>query len=88
MSPGTASDQRRLPSRKNGTVSAWAARYEALALTGVRSREVTERIGLYLHRFAEYLEATYGHQRVGTVVRRDVVGWRDRSSHQGLARRR
>ncbi len=65
-------------------MSAWAARYEELALTGVRSREVTERIGLHLRRFAEYLEATYGHQRVGTVVRRDVVGWRDSLVASGL----
>ena len=64
MSPGTASDPRRLPSRKDGTVLAWAARYEELALTGVRSREVTERIGLHLQRFEEYLEATYGHERL------------------------
>jgi hypothetical protein len=55
-------------------VSAWAARYEELALTGARSREVTDRIVLHLHRFSEYLNGTYGHQRLGTVVRRDVVG--------------
>jgi hypothetical protein len=74
VSPGAASDRRRLPSRKDWTVSAWAARYEELALTGVRSREVTDRIVLHLHRFSEYLNGTYGHQRLGTVVRRDVVG--------------
>jgi integrase len=65
-------------------VSAWAARYEELALTGVRSREVTERIVLHLHRFAEYLSATYGHERLETVVRRDVVGWRDALILSGL----
>jgi integrase len=63
---------------------AWAARYEQLALTGVRSREVTERIALHLHRFAEYREATYGHQRLGTVVRRAAVGWRDSLVSSGL----
>ncbi len=65
-------------------MSAWAARYDELALTGVRSREVTERIVLHLHRFAEYLEATYGDQRLGTVVCRDVVGWRDGLVGSGL----
>jgi hypothetical protein len=85
VSPGEVSDRRTLPSRKDGTtVLAWAARYEELALTGVRSREVTERIGLHLQRFAEYLEATYGDQRLGTVVRRDVVGWRDSLVASGL----
>ncbi|MDQ6777029.1 MAG: hypothetical protein M3071_12630, partial [Actinomycetota bacterium] len=65
-------------------MSAWAARYQEMALTGVRSREVTERIALHLGRFAEYLEATYGRQSVGTVVRRDVVGWRDSLVASGL----
>jgi hypothetical protein len=67
MAGGTASDQRGLPSRKVDAVSAWAARYEELALTGVRSREVTERIALHLGRFGEYLSATYGHDRLATV---------------------
>ena len=59
-------------------MSAWGARYEELALTGVRSREVTERIALHLYRFAEYLEAIYGHPAASrAVVRRDVVAWRD-----------
>jgi integrase len=84
MAAGTASDQRGLPSRKVDAVSAWAARYEQLALTGVRSREVTERIALHLGRFGEYLSATYGHDRLATVVRRDVVGWRDALVSSGL----
>ena len=63
---------------------AWAARYEELALTGVRSQEVTERIALHLHRFAEYLEATYGHEKLASMVRRDVVGWCDALVASGL----
>jgi len=84
MSTGTALDRRRLPSRKDAGVSAWAARYEELALTGVRSREVTDRIVLHLGRFAKYLSATYGHERLATMVRRDVVGWRDSLVALGL----
>ena len=84
MTPETAPNRRRLPSRKAVTVSAWGARYEELALTGVRSREVTERIALHLHRFAEYLTVTYGHERLSSVVRRDVVGWRDALVSSGL----
>ena len=48
-----------------------------LALVGVRSEEVTARIMLHLGRFAEYLSAPYGHDRLSSLVRRDVVGWRD-----------
>ncbi len=84
VTPETAPDRRRLPSGKAITVSAWAARYEESALTGVRSREVTERIALHLRRFAEYLTETYGHERLATVVRRDVVGWRDVLVSSGL----
>lgn len=65
-------------------MSAWTARYEELALTGVRSREVTDRIALHLDRFAEYLLAAYGHERLNTVVRRDVAGWRDALVASGL----
>ncbi len=32
---------------------------------------------LHLGRFAEYLSAPYGHDRLSSLVRRDVVGWRD-----------
>jgi len=84
MTPETPPDRRRLPSRKAITVSAWAVSYEELALTGVRSREVTERIALHLRRFGEYLTATYGHERLASVVRRDVVGWRDALASSGL----
>jgi len=84
MAVEAALDRRRLPSRKAITVSAWGARYEELALTGVRSREVTERIALHLRRFGEYLSVTYGHERLTSVVRRDVVGWRDALVLSGL----
>lgn len=80
----TALDQRRLPSREATAVSSWAATYEELALTGVRSREVTERIALHLRRFGEYLSVTYGHERLASVVRRDIVGWRDALVTSGL----
>jgi hypothetical protein len=88
MAVEAALDRRRLPSRKAITVSAWGARYEELALTGVRSREVTERIALHLRRFGEYLSVTYGHERLTSVVRRDVVGWRDALVLSASARRR
>lgn len=59
------------------SVTSWGARYRDLALVGVRSEEVTARIVLHVGRFAEYLTATYGHDRLSSLVRRDVVGWRD-----------
>jgi hypothetical protein len=53
-------------------------------LTAVRSREVTERIVLHLQRFAEYLLRTYGHERLDTLVRRDIAGWRDALVSSGV----
>ncbi|MDQ2761064.1 MAG: hypothetical protein M3Y17_11730 [Actinomycetota bacterium] len=38
---------------------------------------MTARIVLHVGRFAEYLTATYGHDRLSSLVRRDVAGWRD-----------
>ena len=77
MTSGTTSDQRRLPSRKDGAASAWAARHEELALTASCSREVTQRIAFHLHRFAEYL-STYGHEQLASVLgRRRSLSRRD-----------
>jgi hypothetical protein len=83
-----------LPSRKaaKGTsdvdeavdsVSAWAQRYEQLAVRGVRSGEVANRIALHLLRFERYLRSSY--DRLSTVVARDVTGWRDSQVAAGLA---
>ena len=67
------------------TTSAWAGSYRAralaLALAGVRP-EVTARVVLHLERFAEYLTATYGHDRLsggapgGVRLRRSRSGCR------------
>lgn len=54
-----------------------------LAVVGVRSVELEWKIRAHLHRFAAYVEETHGHERLSTVVRRDVAGWRDQL-HQAL----
>ncbi len=66
-------------------MSAWAQRYEQLAVRGVRSPEVANRIALHLLRFERYLRSSYGHDRLSTVVARDVTGWRDSQVAAGLA---
>ncbi len=97
MSPATASDHGRLPSRKAGglppaglavadCVGAWVGRYLELAVQGVRSPEVAGKITAHLARFADYITAAYGHDRMSAVVRRDVAGWRDElAGERGLA---
>lgn len=84
----------RFPSRNNDGVAsavpdslqAWADRYLALAVTGVRSEEVAAKIDLHLGRFRGFYVDGYGHDRISTVGRRDVVTWqRDLLDEQELA---
>ena len=51
---------------------------------GVRSPEVAAKIGLHLERFRGFFIEMYGHERISTVGRRDVVDWQRRLA-EGLA---
>ena len=42
---------------------------------GVRSPEVAAKIDLHLERFRAFCVDVYGHERISTVGRRDVVDW-------------
>ena len=48
---------------------------QALVVEGVRSLEVAVKIGLHLDRFWACFSEPYGHERISTVGRRDVVDW-------------
>lgn len=54
-------------------------------MIGVRSRTAAEKAALHLGRFVAFLEEAYGHDRISTVVRRDVQGWQKSLVEQGLA---
>ena len=51
----------------------------------MRSGEVADPIALHLLRVEGYLRSSYGHDRLSTVVARDVAGWRDSQVAVGLA---
>ena len=51
---------------------------------GVRSPEVSAKIDLHLDRFRGCFVDLYGHERISTVGRRDVVDWQRRLA-EGLA---
>jgi integrase len=81
-------DRRRLPSRKvvpppegglsgPDSLQAWAGRYLDAAVRGVRSPEVADKIALHLARFRDHFAGIHGHERLSTVVAREVTGWRD-----------
>ena len=53
----------------------WVDRYEALVVEGVRSPHVAAKIDLHLERFRAFFVDVYGHERISTVGRRDVIDW-------------
>ncbi|HEY7115846.1 MAG TPA: tyrosine-type recombinase/integrase [Tepidisphaeraceae bacterium] len=74
-----------LPADVPDSLAAWATRYLALAVVGVRSPAVTQKIALHLDRFIGFFEAGYGHDRISTCLRRDVLSWQRALVEQGLA---
>jgi integrase len=67
------------------SLAAWMERYLALAVVGVRSEEVAKKVALHLERFAAFYKEGYGHERIATVLRRDVVAWQQALVTQGMA---
>ncbi len=63
----------------------WVGRYLELAVVGVRSQTVAEKAALHLGRFVSFFEEAYGHDRISTVVRRDVQSWQRSLTDGGLA---
>src|SRR6266496_3753306 len=57
------------------SLSAWTTRYLTLAVVGVRSEEVADKIVLHLQRFTTFYKEAYGHERVRNVLKRDVLAW-------------
>src|SRR5215210_2491761 len=67
------------------SLAAWMVRYLTLAVVGVRSDGVTRKIALHLQRFASFYKDAYGHERISTCLKRDVLAWQRALSAQGLA---
>ena len=65
------------------SLEAWSECY--LALAGVRSAGIADKITLHLARFATFFRQRYGHDRLSACVRRDVVAWQSALREQGLA---
>ncbi len=42
-------------------------------MVGVRSPAVADKIALHLERFQEFFGQTYGHERISTCLKRDVL---------------
>ena len=59
------------------SLHSWMEKYVQLAVAGVRSQEVTNKIMLHLGRFLKYFTDCYGHDRISACLRRDVIAWRN-----------
>jgi site-specific recombinase XerC len=67
------------------SLEAWMAHYLRLAVSGVRSEAMTKKITLHLSRFHTFFVETYGHDRISTCLKRDVVAWQAHLEEMGLA---
>jgi integrase len=61
------------------------AQYLRLAVTGVRSEAVADKIALHLQRFLTFFSDRYGHDRISACLKRDVVAWQQQLREEGLA---
>lgn len=63
----------------------WMQSYQDLAVAGVRSPAVADKIALHLQRFLAFFQQSYGHDRLSACLRRDVVAWQRILQEQGLS---
>lgn len=67
------------------SLAASMAHYLRLAVTGVRSEAVADKISLHLQRFLTFFHERYGHDRLSACLKRDVVAWQAALRIEGLA---
>lgn len=54
---------------------AWSIHYQQVAVVGIRSSAVAQKIALHLDRFCAFFADRYGHDRISICVQRDVQAW-------------
>ncbi len=67
------------------SLAAWMTRYLTFAVVGVRSSAVAEKIALHLDRFTHSFTESYGHDRISTLLKRDVIAWQRSLKEHGFA---
>ncbi len=58
--------------------------YLRLAVTGVRSEAVADKIALHLQPFLAVISTLYGHDRISACLKRDAVAWQATLRVEGL----
>jgi hypothetical protein len=67
------------------SLESWIDGYLQLAVEGIRSEAVAQKIALHLRRFLNFFVEAYGHDRISTCLRRDVIAWQRSLIESGLA---
>ncbi len=67
------------------SLESWINGYLQLAVEGIRSEAVAQKIALHLRRFLNFFIEGYGHDRISTCLRRDVIAWQRSLLDGGLA---
>lgn len=67
------------------SLASWVDAYLLLAVSGVRSEAVAQKIALHLDRFQRSFLQAYGHDRITTCLRQDVLAWQNALVERGLA---
>ncbi len=67
------------------SLPAWMTRYLTFAIVGVRSPAVAEKVALHLDRFIQFFIESYGHDRISTLLKRDVLTWQRSLKEQSFA---
>ena len=62
----------------------WVNYYQTLAIAGVRSEAVAQKMTLHLQRFREFYQTAYGHDRITNCLRRDVLAWQKYLRDEGM----
>jgi integrase len=73
------------PDQVTNSLSVWVDHYLSLTIIGVRSAAVARKITLHLERFQAFFKQAYGHDRISTCLKRDVLAWRESLQAQNLA---
>jgi site-specific recombinase XerD len=66
-------------------LSDWMDYYLDVAVVGVRSSTVCEKVRLHLGRFQRFFEARYGQESLRSWVKRDSLAWQQSLEAQALA---
>ena len=74
-----------MPQRPSDSLREWIDYYLQMAVTGIRSEPVTQKIQLHLERFKAFFAARYGQENTSSCVKRDVLAWRKYLESEDLA---